>query len=195
VTTHADARDAAESFGYPVVLKAVAPGIVHKSDVGAVKVDIRTPAELDTAFGAMVRRLGEAEIDLEGILVEKFVSGGRETIVGMSTDPAFGPILMFGLGGIYVEALQDVAFRLAPVSEVDAQEMISSIRGARLLEEFRGEADADRGALTEAIQRISQLVVDHPEIAELDVNPLLASADGVLAVDCRVSLQPAGPGG
>jgi len=191
VTTHADARAAAESFGYPVVLKAVAPGVLHKSDVGAVKVDIRTPAELDAAFGTMVRRLGEAEIDLEGILVEKFVSGGRETIVGMSTDPAFGPILMFGLGGIYVEVLQDVAFRLAPVSEVDAQEMISSIRGAQLLEEFRGEAGANRGALTEAIQRISQLVVDHHEIAELDVNPLLAFAQGVLAVDCRVSLRPA----
>ncbi len=189
VTTHAEARTAAESFGYPVVLKAVAPGVVHKSDVGAVKVDIRTPAELDAAFGTMVRRLGEAEIDLEGILVEKFVSGGRETIVGMSTDPAFGPILMFGLGGIFVEALQDVAFRLAPVSEVDAQEMLSSIRGARLLEEFRGEAGADREALIEAIQRISQLVVDHPEIRELDVNPLLAFSEGALAVDCRVTLQ------
>jgi len=195
VTTHAEARAAAESFGYPVVLKAVAPGVLHKSDVGAVKVDIRTPAELDAAFGTMVRRLGEAEIDLEGILVEKFVSGGRETIVGMSTDPAFGPILMFGLGGIYVEVLQDVAFRLAPVSEVDAREMISSIRGAQLLEEFRGDAGANRGALTEVIQRISQLVVDHHEIGELDVNPLLAFAEGVLAVDCRVSLRPSGSRG
>ena len=188
--TLADARAVAESFGYPVVLKAVAPGVVHKSDVGAVKVDIRTPRELDLAFGDMVRRLGEAEIDLEGILVEKFVSGGRETIVGLSTDPSFGPILMFGLGGIYVEALKDVSFRLAPVSVVDAEEMIGSIRGARLLEEFRGEAGADRAALVEAIQRISQLVVDHPRIRELDVNPLLAFTKGVLAVDCRVSLQP-----
>jgi len=191
-TTHMEARRAAESFGYPIVLKAVAPGVVHKSDVGAVKVDIRTPAELDLAFGGMVRRLGEAEIDLEGILVEKYVSGGRETIVGLSTDPAFGPILMFGLGGIYVEALRDVSFRLAPVSEVDAQEMLESIRGARLLEEFRGEAGADRSALVTTIQRISQLVVDHPRIRELDVNPLLAFTEGVLAVDCRVSLQADG---
>lgn len=188
-TTHTEARKAAESFGYPVVLKAVAPGVVHKSDVGAVKVDIRTAGELDIAFGAMVRRLGEAEIDLEGILVEKFVSGGRETIVGLSTDPAFGPILMFGLGGVYVEALHDVSFRLAPVSAVDAEEMIDTIRGARLLEEFRGEDVADRAALVEAIQRISQLVVDHPRIRELDVNPLLAFTEGVLAVDCRVSLH------
>ena len=191
-TTHTEARKAAESFGYPVVLKAVAPGVVHKSDVGAVKVDIRTPAELDLAFGDMVRRLGEAEIDLEGILVEKFVSGGRETIVGLSTDPSFGPILMFGLGGIYVEALRDVSFRLAPVSEVDAEEMIASIRGARLLEEFRGEAGIDHAPLVEAIQRISQLVVDHPRIRELDVNPLLAFTKGVLAVDCRVTLHPSG---
>jgi acetyl coenzyme A synthetase (ADP forming)-like protein len=193
VTTYDEARRAAESFGYPVVLKAVAPGVVHKSDVGAVKVDIRTPGELDVAYGDMVRRLGEADVDLEGILVERFVSGGRETIVGLSTDPKFGPILMFGLGGIYVEALRDVSFRLAPVSEVDAQEMIDSIRGARLLRELRGEAGADRTALVEAIQRISQLVVDHPRIRELDVNPLLAFAKGVLAVDCRVALQPGEP--
>jgi acetyltransferase len=191
VTTHADARAAADEFGYPVVLKAVAPGVIHKSDVGAVKVDIRSPEELDRAFGDMIRRLGEAELDLEGILVEKFVSGGRETIVGMSTDGAFGPILMFGLGGIYVEALHDVAFRLAPVSEEDARDMLGSIRGGKLLDELRGGAGVKRDALVDAIQRVSQLVVDYPEIAELDMNPFLAFPHGALAVDCRVSLHPA----
>lgn len=193
VTTLDQAREAARACGYPVVLKAVAPGVVHKSDVGAVRVDIRTQSELDEAFGEMVRSLGEAEIDLEGILVQRFASGGRETIIGMSTDPSFGPILMFGLGGIYVEALKDVAFRLAPVSEVDAREMISSIRGARLLEGIRGEPAIDGDALVEAIQRISQLVVDHPDIGELDVNPFLAFPDGGLAVDCRVSLREEEP--
>ena len=189
VTTHAEAREAAEECGYPVVLKAVAPGVLHKTDVGAVRVDIRSVQELDTAYGDMIRRMGEAHIDLEGILVEKFVRGGRETIIGTSIDPSFGPILMFGLGGIYVEVLRDVAFRLAPVSEVDAIDMLDSIRGARLLEEFRGTAGVDRQALVETIQRISQLVVEHPEIAELDINPFLAFPDGGLAVDCRVALH------
>ena len=190
-TTHAEARSAAETCGYPVVLKAVAAGLIHKSDVGAVRVDIRTPEELDTAFGEMVRRMGEADLNLEGILVEKFVSGGRETIIGMTTDPSVGPILMFGVGGIYVEALKDVAFRLAPVNEHDAREMLDSIRGARLLKEYRGGA-VDREAMVEAIQRVSQLVVDHPEIAEMDINPFLAFADGGLAVDARFSLYSPG---
>jgi acetyltransferase len=188
-TTLAEAKAVAEACGYPVVLKAVAAGVVHKSDVGAVRVDIRTSTELEAAFGDMIRRMGEAHLDLEGILVEKFVSGGRETIVGMTTDPSVGPILMFGVGGIYVEALKDVAFRLAPVNEHDALEMLDSIRGARLLQEYRGGA-VDRGALVEAIQRVSQLVGDHPEIAEMDINPFLAFADGGLAVDARFSLHP-----
>jgi acetyltransferase len=186
-TTHAEAREAAERCGYPVVLKAVAAGVIHKSDVGAVRVDIRTPDELDAAFGDMVRRMGEAHLNLEGILIEKFVSGGRETIVGMTTDPSVGPILMFGIGGIYVEALKDVAFRLAPVNEHDAWEMLDSIRGARLLQEYRGGA-VDREAVIETIQRISQLVGDHPEIAEMDINPFLAFPEGGLAVDARFSL-------
>jgi acetyl coenzyme A synthetase (ADP forming)-like protein len=187
-TTHAQAHQAADVFGYPIVLKAVSPGLVHKTDVGGVRVDIRTPQELDAAFGSMIRELGEAGLDIDGILVEPFASGGRETIVGMSTDPSFGPILMFGLGGIHVEALHDVSFRLAPVSEVDAVEMVSSIRGARLLDELRGEPAADRGALVEVIQRISQLVHAHPEISELDVNPLLAFPEGCTAVDARIAL-------
>jgi len=105
-----------------------------------------------------------------------------------------GPVLMFGLGGIYVEVLQDVAFGLAPVSQVDAADMLDSIRGARLLEEFRGHAGVDRPAVVEAIQRVSQLVVEHPEISEMDINPFLAFPDGGLAVDCRMSLQPAEEG-
>jgi acetyltransferase len=191
--THAEARAAAAECGYPVVLKAVAAGVIHKSDVGAVRVDIRTLEEMDVAYGDMVRRLGEADLDLEGILVEKFVSGGRETIIGMTTDPSVGPILMFGVGGIYVEALKDVAFRLVPVNEHEAREMLDSIRGARLLKEYRGGA-VDREALVEAIQRVSQLVGDHPEIAEMDINPFLAFGDGGLAVDGRFSLRPPGGG-
>ncbi|MFQ5535828.1 MAG: acetate--CoA ligase family protein [Gemmatimonadota bacterium] len=192
VSTLEEAKEAAEACGYPVVLKAVAPGVIHKSDVGAVRVDIRTPRELELAFGKMVRTLGEAGIDLEGLLLQRFARGGRETIIGMSTDPQFGPILMFGLGGIYVEALKDVAFRLVPLSAGDAREMLTSIRGASLLEGVRGEPPVDKEALVEAVLRVSQLVSDHPDIAELDINPFLAFPEGGLAADGRVRLHDAG---
>jgi acetyltransferase len=188
--------EAAEACGYPVVVKAVAPDVVHKSDVGAVRVDLRTRAEVEEAFGAMVRSLGEADLELEGILVQRYASGGRETIIGMSTDAHFGPVLMFGLGGIYVEALQDVSFRLAPVSESDARDMVRSIRSSRLLEGMRGEEAVDTEGLVEVIQRVSQLVFENPTVAELDINPLLAFPDGTLAVDGRVALRrdPSPPG-
>ena len=195
VTTLDDALEAAESCGYPVVMKAVAPGLVHKSDVGAVQVDIRTREEAEVAFGELVRNVGEAGIDLEGVLMQRFVSGGRETIIGMTTDPILGPVLMFGLGGIYVETLQDVAFRIAPVSDLDAEEMLQSIRGARLLEAVRGESAVDLGALVETIQRVSQLVMDHPTIGELDINPFMAFPEGGMAVDARVALAPEGSPG
>lgn len=195
VTTLDAALEAAEDCGYPVVMKAVAPGLVHKSDVGAVRVDIRTREEVEVAFGELVRNVGEAGIDLEGVLMQRFVSGGRETIIGMTTDPILGPVLMFGLGGIYVEILQDVAFRIAPVSDLDAEEMLQSIRGARLLEAVRGESAVDRRALVETIQRVSQLVIDHPTIGELDINPFMAFPEGGMAVDARVSLAPEGSPG
>ena len=195
VTTLDDALEAADNCGYPVVIKAVAPGLVHKSDVGAVRVDIRTEEELELAYGDLVRNLGEADIDLEAVLMQRFVSSGRETIIGMTTDPVLGPVLMFGLGGIYVEALKDVAFRIAPVSDLDAEEMLGSIRGARLLEAVRGEPAVDRAALVETIQRVSQLVMDHPAIGELDLNPFMAFAEGGMAVDARVSLAAEAPSG
>ncbi len=190
--TREEVLEAAEACGYPVVLKAVAPGVVHKTDVGGVRVDLRTPEEVEEAYREIHEALAEADLEAEGILVEAFASGGREIIIGMSTDPQFGPVLMFGLGGIYVEAIGDVAFRLAPVSEIDAREMVGSIRSSRLLEGIRGEEGVDREALVEVIQRVSQLVADHPEVAELDINPLLAFPDGALAVDGRVSLQAPG---
>jgi acetyltransferase len=185
-----EAVEAADACGYPVVIKAVAPGLVHKTDVGAVRVDIRSRGELEVTFGDLIRKLGEAEIDLEGVLVQRFASGGRETIIGMTTDAVLGPVLMFGLGGIYVEALGDVAFRVAPVSDLDAQEMVGSIRGAKLLQAVRGEAAVDQAAIVETIQRISQLVMDHPAIGELDINPFLAFPEGGMAVDARVALAP-----
>jgi acetyl coenzyme A synthetase (ADP forming)-like protein len=185
-----EALEAARRIGFPVVLKIQSRDVVHKTDVGGVKVDVRSEDELVAAYEEIVGNVtaahGEAAVD--AILVQEFVQGGRETIVGMSTDPSFGPVCMFGLGGIYVEALQDVAFAVTPVSGIDAEEMIRSIRGIRLLEGIRGEAGADLDALAETIQRLSQLVEDHEGIVELDINPLLALETGCLALDARVRL-------
>ncbi len=191
------AVEAAGDLGYPVVLKVLSPEIVHKTDVGGVITDLRTAEEVEEAYGRIRNRVQSARPDatLKGVLVERFVEGGRETIVGMTTHRGFGPILMFGLGGIYVEALQDVSFRVQPVSEVDAREMVSSIRGYKLLEGVRGEAPADVDAVVETIQRVSQLVGDHHRIAELDVNPFLVFESGGCAVDARVGIgeEASGP--
>ena len=189
-TNVAEAVAAAEAIGFPVVLKVASGDVVHKSDVGGVRVDVRSAAEVEDAWRDIMARVRAAVPDarIDGIAVEQYATGGRETIIGMSVDPAFGPLLMFGLGGIYVEVLKDVAFRVQPVSDVDARDMVRSIRGYRLLEGVRGEAPADVGFLEEVVQRISQLVGEHPAIAELDVNPLLALAQGGVAVDARIRL-------
>jgi acetyltransferase len=189
-----EARAGADAIGYPVVLKTIAKAIVHKSDVGGVYVGVEDEAELARAWTQVAveapRRAGISADAVEGVLVQKMVSGGKETIVGMTSDPQFGPVLMFGLGGIYVEALGDVVFRVHPVSDVDAGEMVRSIRGHALLQGVRGEPASDTAAVEEVIQRISQLVGDHDEIRELDVNPWIAFPDGGVAVDGRISIRP-----
>jgi acetyltransferase len=169
-------------------LKAVAPELLHKTDVGGVRVGLTTPVEVATAAAEMIDAVTRAlpHAHLAGLLVQRMVTGGRELIVGMSRDPAFGPLLMFGLGGIYVEALQDVVFRVAPVQPLDAHDMVRSIRGVALLDGIRGAPPVDLAALTDVLLRVSQLTIDHPEITELDVNPLLAFSHGVTAVDARV---------
>lgn len=198
---HRMARDAEEAvaaaadLGFPVVLKAVAPGLVHKTEEGGVVLGLEDPEAVRAAYGD-IEGSSQAweEARLEGVVVQPMVSGGREVILGMTTEPNFGRLIMFGLGGIYVEALGDVTFRLQPVSDLDAREMVRSIRGAALLEGVRGEPPVDFELLAEMLQRISQLVEDHPEIAELDVNPFLAFPEdgGSLAVDARVLLAESG---
>jgi acetyl coenzyme A synthetase (ADP forming)-like protein len=184
------AAEAAGELGFPVVLKVLSPDVVHKTDVGGVKVDLRSPEEVMNAFGEILQSVGESHPDaeVEGVLVESYLKEGQEVIMGMSMDPRFGPVLMFGLGGIYVEALRDVSFRVHPVTRIDAEEMIESIRGFPLLEGVRGEAGADLGLLAEVIQRVSQLVGEHERISELDLNPFLAMEEGGVAVDARVTL-------
>jgi acetyl coenzyme A synthetase (ADP forming)-like protein len=192
-TTAEDAVVAAENVGFPIVLKVMAPEISHKSDVGGVIVDLGSGREVRGAYYEMMERLsqsGVAEDAVDGVLVQQMVTGGRETIIGTTLDPSFGPLIMFGLGGIYVEALGDVAFRAHPVCDIDAAEMIRQLKGYRLLEGVRGEPGVDFGALQEAIQRISQLVGDFPQIAEIDINPFVAFESGrrSMALDARVVL-------
>lgn len=183
---------AASGMGFPVVMKIVAPAIIHKTDVGGVQVGIGNAEEARTAFAEIMAggRRAQPEAEITGILVQQMVKGGRELIVGMSRDPSLGPMLMFGLGGTLVEVLRDVVFRLAPIHRLDAVEMVRGFRGFRLLTGVRGAPPADLGALEDVLLRVSRLAMDFPEIAELDLNPVLAFADGARAVDARVMLAP-----
>jgi acetyl coenzyme A synthetase (ADP forming)-like protein len=185
--TAEEAALAAEEIGFPVVVKLDSDEVVHKSDVGGVALGLEEPGEVRAAFEGMRARFGER---MRGVRVQRMVTGGRETVIGMVHDRTFGPLVMFGLGGIHVEILKDVAFRVAPVSTVDVAEMIRAIEGYPLLAGVRGEAPVAFDALSETIQRVSQLVVDLTEIAEMDINPFLAFPDPerCVAVDARIRL-------
>ncbi len=186
--TRTEAVRAAEKIGFPVVMKIVSPDIVHKVDVGGVKLELASGEEVQTAFDDITRNV-EAKVPkarIEGVLLQEYVTGGRETIVGLRRDPKFGPLLMFGLGGIYVEAYRDVSFRLAPIRELGAYNMMSQLRGSRILEGFRGQPPVDMKALAECIERLSQLALELEDVQELDVNPLVAFERGCSALDARV---------
>jgi acetyltransferase len=190
--TAEEAVDIAEEIGFPVVLKVASPDILHKTDVGGVKLGLSSRGDVRDAFDLIVYRTTRYMPDARvwGCLVQEMVTGGREILVGMNRDPQFGPLVAFGLGGIYVEALKDVAFRIAPFSRQEAEEMIHEIRSYPLLEGVRGEAPADHEAIIDALMRISQLVTDFPEIVELDINPLTVFEEGrgALAIDMRLVL-------
>lgn len=186
-----DAARAATEVGYPVAVKIVSPQIIHKTEVGGVRTGIGTAVELKEACVEMldsVSRLAP-NATIDGLLVQRMVTGGRETIVGVSRDRVFGPLVMFGLGGIYVEALADVVFRIAPMSALDVHDMLKGIRGVAILEGVRGAPPVDFAALADVVRRVAQLAVDHEEIAELDINPLLAFPNGATAVDARILLE------
>jgi acetyl coenzyme A synthetase (ADP forming)-like protein len=188
VATREQALAAAEEVGYPVVLKAIGTDLVHKSDVGAVRLDLRDSRELTTALGEIEFELGGLDIQPAGWLVQKMAGKGHEVIFGISTDERFGPLLMFGLGGKYVEVFRDVRFGVTPLSVADARDMIRGVRGFELLQGVRGEASADLELLEEILLRLNQLVARHPRIQELDINPFLAAPqrDECLALDVRI---------
>jgi acyl-CoA synthetase (NDP forming) len=187
-TTPADAVATAERLGYPLVAKAISPDVLHKSDVGGVVMGLDSAAAVET----LVQRLHKVGARLAGILLQRQVSGGLEALVGVTTDPTFGPLVVCGLGGTLVEVLHDVAFRLPPVSDVDAAEMLVALRASRLLDGYRGAPPADRQALLSVILRVSALVECLPELRELDLNPvkILPPGQGAMVVDGRMRLGP-----
>jgi 4-hydroxybutyrate---CoA ligase (ADP-forming) len=190
-----ECSDAARNIGYPVVMKIVSPQIVHKSDAGGVKVGLSNEQQVRKGYNDIIDNIRKYNKDaiIKGILVQEMIRSGKETIIGAKRDPLFGPLLMFGLGGIYVEVLKDVKFRIAPVTEKDTTEMIESIKSIKLLKGARGEKPSDLRALAENLQRLSQLVTDFPEIQEFDMNPLLVfkEGNGTKAVDVRIGLTRA----
>jgi acetate---CoA ligase (ADP-forming) len=191
VASEDEAAAAARDIGLPVVLKVVSRAIVHKSDVGGVVVGLGSEKEVREGYRRMLQRVKErAGVAPEAVLVQQMIPGGRETIVGSTRDERAGPLIMFGLGGVAVEVLRDVVFRVHPLTDVDAREMVRAIRGFPLLEGVRGEPAVDVVALEEVLQRVSQLVGEHEAILEMDVNPLVALPDRVLALDARFRIAP-----
>ena len=189
--TREDAIASAEAIGFPVAMKVESRDVSHKSDVGGVVLRIANAKEAAAAYDSIVKSVSakQPKARIDGVLVARMESGGRETIVGMARDPSFGPLVMFGLGGIYAEVLRDVVFRLAPLTPGDARAMTDNIRGKALLDGVRGQPPVDLAALHDAIRRVAQLAVDMPDIAEIDVNPLLVSETGAVAADARVVLK------
>ncbi len=194
VKTVDEAIAAAETIGFPVVMKIASPDISHKTDVGGIALDLTDPAAVRAAWDRIDRsvRAAAPTARREGMEIAQQVPLGKEVLIGVQRDPSFGPIVVFGMGGIYVEVLRDVTFRLAPLRELSATHMVQSVRAYPLLTGVRGEAPSDVAALTEAIERISQLAVERPEVVELDLNPMIVrrQGQGVVAVDARVVLAP-----
>jgi acyl-CoA synthetase (NDP forming) len=192
-TTAAEARSQADGMGYPVVLKIVSRDIAHKSDVGGVVLNLQNGDEVAAAYDTIVAKAKAAvpRANIDGVSVQQMAPAGTEVIVGMTTDEQFGPVMMFGLGGIMVEVLKDVAFRLVPLTQRDADQMLTDIKAAPILEGVRGGKPVDKVALTKTILGVSRLVEQHPEIRELDLNPVFAYSDGAMAVDARIVVSEA----
>lgn len=192
LTTSAEqAQQQADEIGYPVVLKIVAPEISHKSDIGGVKIGLADREEVAVAYAQILDNASAAEpgAAITGVAVQRMAEAGTEVIVGMTTDAQFGPVVMFGLGGIMVEVMKDVVFRVVPVAERDAVQMIDEIKGKAILDGVRGQPPLDKSAITNVILTVSKFVETHPEVLELDLNPLFVYSDGAIAVDARIVIS------
>jgi len=190
-TSKEEAIAISKKLGFPVVLKIVSPEITHKSDVGGVKLGLKTSKQVGTAYDEILSAVQQKypKAMIEGVSVQKMAQPGTEVIIGMTKDAQFGPVLMFGLGGILVELLKDVSFRIVPLERGDAREMIREIKGYPLLEGYRGGEPVDITILEEILLKLSRFVDANPEIKEIDLNPIFAYKDGAVAVDARVILE------
>jgi len=187
-----EAAEAAQEIGFPVVLKIVSPDIVHKSDVGGVVVGLETPEEVENAYNEILENVKRHEpgANIAGVLVQGMAPpGGVEVVVGGLRDPVFGPAVMFGLGGIFIEVFRDVSFRVSPFTRRDAVEMIQEVRAYRILRGIRGQPPRDIEALVDIIMAVQRLMEENPEVKELDLNPVLSYPKGAIAVDARVILE------
>lgn len=186
-----EAAKYATAIGFPIVLKIVSPDIVHKSDVGGVIVGIKNLRDVRTGYRQIVKNVKKHNPDakIAGILVQEMAPAGTEVIVGSIKDPQFGPAIMFGLGGVFVEVLKDVTFRITPITEDEAAEMISEVKAYPLLKGYRNTPPADLKAITKILVNTSRLVTEHPEIKELDLNPIMVYEKGAKAVDARIILE------
>jgi acetyltransferase len=191
-TNRGEAAVVAKSLGFPVVMKVRSPDAVHKTDVGGVKLGLRTEEEAARAFDEIRTSLARTKPSarFDGVTLERMVSGGIETIVGMTRDPLFGPVLLFGLGGVAVELLRDVSVRVAPLTDRDADEMIRSIRSYPLLEGYRGAPPSNTASLLDLLHRVSHMATDHPQILEMDLNPVLVfpGTATCIALDVRIKV-------
>jgi acetyltransferase len=183
----------AAQAGFPVVVKLNSSSITHKTDVGGVILDLNSKDEVKTAFNTIKDKLAAIgrESEMEGVIIQKMITGGVEIIAGVTQDPTFGPLIMFGLGGVQAELLKDIVLRLHPLTELDASEMVSSIKMASLFEGFRGAPPSDIQAVQDLLLRLSAMVEGIPQIAELDFNPVkvMAEGEGYRVVDARISLK------
>jgi acetyltransferase len=181
----------AARIGYPVALKILSPDILHKTEAGGVKLNLDTPEKILAAYKEIITNASVYQPDakIKGVLVQEMLPAGVEVIIGISQDPVFGPVVMFGLGGIFVEVLEDVALRVVPLTKSDAYEMIEEIKGRRILDGVRGQSPVNKPAIAEVILKVAQLAQDFPQIKELDINPLICSDKGVWAADALIVLE------
>ena len=192
-TSKTEAMELAKKMGFPVVMKIVSPDVVHKSDAGGVKLNILNAAQAGKAYSEILASVKKhyPKAKIVGLTVQKMAKQGIEVIIGMTKDAQFGPVIMFGLGGILVEVLKDVSFRIVPMTKRDAAEMITEIKGFPILKGYRGQDPADVPFLEELIVKVSDFVDKNPEIKELDLNPVFAYKSGARAVDACIILEPA----
>jgi len=187
VRTQKEAVEVAEKLGYPVVLKGAGAELLHKTELDVIRLNLKNAREVREAFQEIKKNAGDK---LEGVLVQEMVKGERELVIGLIKDPQFGPCVMFGLGGIYTEILRDVSFRVAPITKQDAYQMMEEIRAKKILDAVRGMAPADKKTLAKALVGLGRLGIDHPEIKEVDVNPLILTKKGKpMAVDALIVLE------